>query len=91
MGARRSLGADGQPCHFAIAIDPNKDDEKHFVLWHGRYQGYHWVSDPSRGEMWLSAPELFTDWTMVAAWVFQDGKPIAQLPQERIAQAFARR
>lgn len=64
---------------------------KHFVLWHGRHRDYHWVSDPSRGDMWLSSDELFSHWTLLAAWAFKDDKPIPGPLAHELSRAYAQR
>lgn len=63
----------------------------HYVLWNAKFESYHWVSDPDRGEQWLSSDELFSRWTMIAAWVFKDGSPVPCHSDSVIAEAFAAR
>ncbi len=67
------------------------DEGKHFVLWHGKYRGYHWISDPSRGEMWMSDQELFSNWTMLAAWIYKDEKRVSGSSQAEFQKAFSLR
>lgn len=49
----------------------------HFVVWHGYLNGYHWLSDPSRGEMWLSDKELAQEHSGITAWLFKKNVPLA--------------
>lgn len=63
----------------------------HFVIWHGKYRGLHWLGDPSRGDMWLTDEELELEWTGIAAWVFKGGKKLPQANARLLAQAWERR
>lgn len=63
----------------------------HFVLWHGKVKGRHWLGDPSRGDMWLTDLELEQEWTGVAAWLFQSGKPLPQASKQQLEAVYVKR
>ena len=61
----------------------------HFVLWNGYYKGWHWLSDPARGQMWLSSDAFSEEWSGVAGWVFHsDGGLPALVDKEKLARGF---
>ncbi|MDX1669845.1 MAG: cysteine peptidase family C39 domain-containing protein [Limnobacter sp.] len=59
----------------------------HFVLWHGKVAGLHWIGDPSVGDVWWSDKALSVHWTGIAAWVFKQDKPLKQARIEQLNQA----
>lgn len=63
----------------------------HFVLWHGHINGYHWLSDPSRGEMWLSDKELAEEHSGIVAWLFNNNAPLAQSSSLALQEAWRTR
>lgn len=63
----------------------------HFVLWHGKVRGRHWLGDPSRGDLWLSDHELEQEWTGIAAWLFENGKRVPQASKQQLQAAYASR
>jgi len=63
----------------------------HFVIWHGKHRGLHWLGDPSRGDMWLTDEELELEWTGIAAWVFKGGQKLPQANARLLAQAWESR
>jgi uncharacterized protein len=63
----------------------------HFVLWHGKVKGRHWIGDPSRGDMWLTDRELEQEWTGVASWLFKSGKPLPQASKQKLEAVYAKR
>ncbi|MCE2746883.1 MAG: cysteine peptidase family C39 domain-containing protein [Burkholderiales bacterium] len=63
----------------------------HFVLWHGKVKGRHWIGDPSRGDMWLTDYELEKEWTGVASWLFKGGKPLPQASKQKLEAVYANR
>lgn len=63
----------------------------HFVLWHGKVNGRHWLGDPSRGDLWLSDHELEQEWTGIAAWLFENGTRVPQATKQQLQAAYASR
>lgn len=63
----------------------------HFVVWHGYVNGYHWLSDPSRGEMWLSDKELTEEHSGITAWLFKNNVPLDQSSSLALQEAWRMR